>query len=102
MSGIEVQVTDDGPALFEVVLADRQGEELGARRASLPSTPRSCASAPSGSCTRGRSGRFRPARSASGCCDTNGIRFNQLDRQRLRRIRHHGSQPTTDQEASAA
>ena len=26
MSGIEVQVTDDGPALFEVVFADRQGE----------------------------------------------------------------------------
>jgi hypothetical protein len=29
MSGIDVQVTDDGPALFEVVLADRSGEELG-------------------------------------------------------------------------
>ena len=26
MDGIEVQVTDDGPALFEVVFADRWGE----------------------------------------------------------------------------
>jgi hypothetical protein len=26
MPGIEVQVTDDGPALFEVVFADRRGE----------------------------------------------------------------------------
>jgi hypothetical protein len=26
MDGIEVQVTDDGPALFEVVFADRRGE----------------------------------------------------------------------------
>jgi hypothetical protein len=28
MSGIEVQVTDDGPALFEVVLQDSRGREL--------------------------------------------------------------------------
>jgi hypothetical protein len=28
MSGIEVQVTDDGPALFEVVLQDSRGEAL--------------------------------------------------------------------------
>src|SRR5215208_5814296 len=33
---------------------------------------------------------------------TNGLRFSQLDRQRLSRIRHAGSQPTTDEEASAA
>jgi hypothetical protein len=26
MTGIEVQVTDDGPATFEVVFADRRGE----------------------------------------------------------------------------
>jgi putative transposase len=32
----------------------------------------------------------------------NGVRFSQLDRQRLRRIRHAGSQPTTDEEVSAA
>jgi putative transposase len=32
----------------------------------------------------------------------NGVRFSELDRQRLRRIRHAGSQPTTDEEASAA
>ena len=32
----------------------------------------------------------------------NGVRFSQLDRQRLSRIRHAGSQPTTDEEASAA
>ena len=32
----------------------------------------------------------------------NGVRFSQLDRQRLRRIRHTGSQPMTDEEASAA
>jgi putative transposase len=35
--------------------------------------------------------------------ETNGIRFNQLDRQRLHRMRHAGSEPTTDQqEVSAA
>jgi hypothetical protein len=28
MSGIDVQVTDDGPALFEVVLQDSRGREL--------------------------------------------------------------------------
>jgi non-homologous end joining protein Ku len=33
---------------------------------------------------------------------TNGIRFSQLERQHLRRIRHAGSQPTTDEEVSAA
>ena len=32
----------------------------------------------------------------------NGVRFSQLERQHLRRIRHAGSQPTTDQEVSAA
>jgi putative transposase len=32
----------------------------------------------------------------------NGVRFNQLDRQRLRRIRHTGSDQTTDEEVSAA
>jgi putative transposase len=32
----------------------------------------------------------------------NGIRFNQLERQRLRRIRHAGSEHTTDEEVSAA
>ena len=32
----------------------------------------------------------------------NGVRFSELDRQRLRRIRHAGSQPTTDEEATAA
>jgi putative transposase len=32
----------------------------------------------------------------------NGVRFNQLERQRLRRMRHAGSQPTTDEEVSAA
>ena len=32
----------------------------------------------------------------------NGVRFNQLERQRLRQIRHAGSEPTTDQEVSAA
>jgi putative transposase len=32
----------------------------------------------------------------------NGVRFNQLDRQRLRRIRHAGSEPTTDKEVTAA
>jgi transposase-like protein len=33
---------------------------------------------------------------------TNGINFTQLERQRLRRIRHAGSEETTDQEVSAA
>ena len=28
MAGIDVQVTDDGPALFEVVLQDSRGREL--------------------------------------------------------------------------
>jgi putative transposase len=32
----------------------------------------------------------------------NGVRFNQLERQRLRRMRHAGSQLTTDEEVSAA
>jgi hypothetical protein len=32
----------------------------------------------------------------------NGVRFNQLDRQRLRRMRYAGSQETTDEEVSAA
>jgi putative transposase len=32
----------------------------------------------------------------------NGVRFSQLERQRLRRIRHAGSEPTTDEEVSAA
>jgi putative transposase len=32
----------------------------------------------------------------------NGVRFSQLERQRLRRIRHAGSEPTTDEEATAA
>jgi hypothetical protein len=32
----------------------------------------------------------------------NGVRFSQLERQRLRGIRHAGSQPTTDQEVTAA
>jgi len=31
-----------------------------------------------------------------------GVRFSQLERQHLRRIRHAGSQPTTDQEVTAA
>jgi hypothetical protein len=35
MAGIEVQVTDDGPALFEVVLADRSGEDIGCSPAEL-------------------------------------------------------------------
>ncbi len=33
---------------------------------------------------------------------TNGIRFTQLERQRLRRIRDEGSKQTTDEEVSAA
>jgi putative transposase len=32
----------------------------------------------------------------------NGVRFSQLERQRLRRIRHAGSEPTTNEEVSAA
>jgi hypothetical protein len=32
----------------------------------------------------------------------NGVRFNQRERQRLRRMRHAGSEPTTDQEVNAA
>jgi putative transposase len=32
----------------------------------------------------------------------NGVRFSQLERQRLRRIRHAGSEPTTDEEVNAA
>jgi putative transposase len=32
----------------------------------------------------------------------NGVRFSQLDRQRLRRIRYAGSEPTTDEEVTAA
>jgi putative transposase len=33
---------------------------------------------------------------------TNGVRFNQLERQRLRRMRYAGSEQTTDEEVSAA
>ena len=32
----------------------------------------------------------------------NGVRFSEFERQQLRRIRHAGSQPTTDEEVSAA
>jgi putative transposase len=32
----------------------------------------------------------------------NGVRFSELERQRMRRIRHAGSEPTTDEEVSAA
>jgi hypothetical protein len=32
----------------------------------------------------------------------NGIRFSQLERQRLRRMSYAGSQQTTDEEVSAA
>jgi putative transposase len=32
----------------------------------------------------------------------NGVRFNQLERQRLQRMRYTGSEPTTDKEVSAA
>jgi hypothetical protein len=32
----------------------------------------------------------------------NGVRFSQLERQRLRRIRRAGSQPTIAEEVSAA
>jgi non-homologous end joining protein Ku len=34
--------------------------------------------------------------------ETNGIRFNQLDRQRLKRMRYEGHQQTTPEEVSAA
>jgi transposase-like protein len=34
--------------------------------------------------------------------ETNGIRFNQLDRQRLERTRYQGHQETTREEVSAA
>jgi hypothetical protein len=33
---------------------------------------------------------------------TNGIKFTQLERQRLKRIRYEGHEPTTPQEATAA
>jgi putative transposase len=33
---------------------------------------------------------------------TNGVRFNQLERQRLKRIRYEGDEPTTHEEVSAA
>jgi hypothetical protein len=32
----------------------------------------------------------------------NGVRFSQLERQRLRRMRHTGSDQTTDEEVNAA
>jgi len=32
----------------------------------------------------------------------NGVRFSQLEHQRQSRIRHAGSEPTTDKEVSAA
>jgi hypothetical protein len=32
----------------------------------------------------------------------NGVRFSQLERQHLRRMRYVGSEPTTDEEVSAA
>jgi hypothetical protein len=32
----------------------------------------------------------------------NGVRFSQLERQRLRRMRYAGSEQTTDEEVSAA
>jgi non-homologous end joining protein Ku len=34
--------------------------------------------------------------------ETNGIRFNQLDRQRLARMRYQDSQQTTPEEVTAA
>jgi transposase-like protein len=34
--------------------------------------------------------------------ETNGIRFNQLDRQRLKRMRYEGHEETTPEEVSAA
>jgi putative transposase len=33
---------------------------------------------------------------------TNGVRFTQLERQRLKRIRYEGNEPTTPEEVSAA
>jgi hypothetical protein len=33
---------------------------------------------------------------------TNGIRFTQLERQRLKRMRHQGSEPAIPEEANAA
>ncbi len=33
---------------------------------------------------------------------TNGIRFTQLERQRLRRMRHEGSEQTNSEEVTAA
>ena len=33
---------------------------------------------------------------------TNGIKFTQLERQRLRRMRYAGSEQTTDEEVNAA
>ena len=33
---------------------------------------------------------------------TNGVRFTQLERQRLRRIRYEGNEPATPEEVSAA
>jgi hypothetical protein len=32
----------------------------------------------------------------------NGVRFSQLERQHLRRMRYAGSEPTTDEEVTAA
>ena len=32
----------------------------------------------------------------------NGVRFNQLERQQLHRMRYQGSEPTTPEEVSAA
>jgi hypothetical protein len=33
---------------------------------------------------------------------TNGIKFTQLERQRLKRTKHQGSEPTNSEEVSAA
>ena len=33
---------------------------------------------------------------------TNGVRFNQLERQRFRRMRYEGNEPTTPEEATSA
>jgi non-homologous end joining protein Ku len=33
---------------------------------------------------------------------TNGVRFTQLESQRLKRIRYEGNEPTTPEEVSAA
>jgi hypothetical protein len=32
----------------------------------------------------------------------NGVRFSQLEHQRLRQMRHQGSEPTTNEEVNAA